>query len=561
LQNSTNTQVVNHTFYNNRYDFYVVSSASVYSFNMTTSYFLNPLGTYANYTVLSINDSVTASTSFFINWTTNSSTLPSNYVSFAQKYVNISNISGAVSIDAITWSWLDSELSGYDESKFGLWKYNTTWTLLNNTPNTTAHSLSLTSMNPASIYAILQDNSTTANCPVITSSGTTTMAANYTGAPNNVSEVLTNYFACVKIASSNVIFDCNGYNITGDGTDAAASGWIGIVLNGSLTNVTVKNCPAVSNYTYGIYAYWSNYSVFTNNTAYNNSQSGFQLSSSNYSNLTNNSAYNNSYGFYFINSSNNTLTGNNLTNNTNNGVKFDSLSTGQNLTSNLICYNSLDVNNQGTTNNGTLDRCDSFASWSEGGRLGCTRSCSSMWQRFFGTVNGNIVLGSNYSYVYRWNASGLNVYFVDYDSAINWNQLQAISRNTTNDISTNDFTELDVAFATTSFADNINSTYSTDGSNPKETQNFTVFGRSINYVPVANSTATNTSFRTGILWDMADGGTQYNNSINQTTVWVVKVNTSAPDVYGTYDYLVQIPYTLGSREGSNNVVSIYAEMN
>jgi hypothetical protein len=272
----------------------------------------------------------------------------------------------------------------------------------------------------------------------------------------------------------------------------------------------------------------------------------------------------NAYGVRSINSTLNNFTSNNITNNTNTGLSLDSASNSTNITSNRVCYNTLvDLNNSGVQNNGTLDSCDSFRGWNENSHYGCTYACSSMWERIYGTVNGTIFLGnsSNTPYVYSWNTSrGLNVYFVNSSATMHWYSLQAIGRNTSNATSSNDFTELDTFFGTTSFGDNINRTYSTDGSTPIATDSFTVFGLTVNNVPIANSTATNTSFRTGIMWDTANGGTQYDNAHNQTTVWVVKVNTSASDVYGNYDYLAQIPYTIGNVTGSNSVVTIYAEL-
>ena len=119
--------------------------------------------------------------------------------------------------------------------------------------------------------------------------------------------------------------------------------------------------------------------------------------------------------------------------------------------------------------------------------------------------------------------------------------------------------QLDTAFGTSSFPDNISTTYSSDGSTPLSTANFTVYGKAINFVPVANSTKFNTTFKTGILWDASNGG-RYNSTTKQATVWVVKANASAQDAYGTYDYLVEIPYTLANYTGSNNMVSIYAEL-
>ncbi|MDD5340339.1 MAG: right-handed parallel beta-helix repeat-containing protein [Candidatus ainarchaeum sp.] len=326
----------------------------------------------------------------------------------------------------------------------------------------------------------------------------------------------------------------------------------------------LTNNSAYNNSIYGFYIQTSSSNnTLANNSAYNNTWYGFYIYfASNNNTMLNNVAFLNAYGAYIANSSLNNLTGNNLTNNTNTGLHLDAASSTTNLTSNRLCYNTFDLQNLGTQNNGTSDSCDSFAGWNENGHLGCEYACTSMWSRFFGDINGTIFLGHNDSapYVYSWNGSAFSVYFADYDSNIHWTQLQAIGRNVSNGTSTNDFTELDTAFQTTAFGDNINTTYSTDNSTPRQTENYTVFGTPINYVPVANSTATNTTFRTGILWDTADGGTQYSNAYNQSTVWAVKAGQGTSDIYGTYDYLGQVPYTLGNYTGSNNVVAIYVEL-
>ena len=131
------------------------------------------------------------------------------------------------------------------------------------------------------------------SCSVISSNGSYSLTANITGAPNNATPLLDR--ACIKIASNDVIFDCDGYSITDNGT---AGTTYGILLNGSLTNVTIKDCD-VSNYTYGIYVYQSNFSVIVNNSAHNNSETGFVLESgADFNNLTGNRAFNNSqFGF------------------------------------------------------------------------------------------------------------------------------------------------------------------------------------------------------------------------------------------------------------------------
>jgi len=287
--NSTNL----HTF-NNSHDIYVgsgISSMAVYLTNLTID---NPFGNFQNYTSLDIIDTMPLDHEYLINWTINQSSLPANRLSFANKWVYITRQAGSDAIDSITWHWLDSELSGYDESKFELWKYNTSgWTMLNNTPDTVNNRLSLTNMNPESTYAILQYNVT--NCPVITSPGVYTQTQNYVGAPNDASPF--GGFACVKIASSNVVYDCNGYNITNNGT---AGTTYGVLLNGSLTNVTVQNCARVSNYTSGVYVYQSNRTVIRNVTVENTSSNGISVYESVNCTILNNSINNVvDYSVYF----------------------------------------------------------------------------------------------------------------------------------------------------------------------------------------------------------------------------------------------------------------------
>ena len=83
------------------------------------------------------------------------------------------------------------------------------------------------------------------NCPVITTSGTYTQTQNFAGAPNFV---YTNYYACVAINADDVTFDCDGYDITGNGT--LGSYQYGVYVNAS--NVTIENCPGISNYSSGV---------------------------------------------------------------------------------------------------------------------------------------------------------------------------------------------------------------------------------------------------------------------------------------------------------------------
>ncbi|MCP4648177.1 MAG: hypothetical protein GY852_10680, partial [bacterium] len=163
LVNAQDNSFQETVLYDNGNDTYIECNFGTTSYYMMNTSILKPAGTWEDYTVLTINDTLSAGERYVIKWTTNSSSLPSSgRVSFRNKFVNISQVLGSSSIDEITWNWNASEESGYDPSKFELWKYNATnnWTMLNDSPDTGARALSLYGMNPASDYGILQKNVT-----------------------------------------------------------------------------------------------------------------------------------------------------------------------------------------------------------------------------------------------------------------------------------------------------------------------------------------------------------------------------------------------------------------
>ncbi|NYZ60140.1 right-handed parallel beta-helix repeat-containing protein [Candidatus Micrarchaeota archaeon] len=311
-----NTVDKNGHYYNNSYDYLIEPAASGFFINATNISIDNPSGGYANYTTLSFSDTAQAGEAYSIKWASIPS--PSGRTSFRGKFVNITKELGTPIIDSMTWSWKASELTGYYERFLELWKHNASgWTMLSNSPNTTAHTFSLTNMNPASEYGILQTY-----CPVITSSGSYQLASNAVGAPNNASPI--EGFACVKISASNVLFDCNGYNITDNGT-ALLYPTYGILISGPISNVTVQNCPGISNYKHGIYAKSLTYSVITGTNSYGNKEAGFRVdSSTNVYLLYNNASDNEIYGFHVYSGNANWLSNNNADRNQRTGYYIHS---------------------------------------------------------------------------------------------------------------------------------------------------------------------------------------------------------------------------------------------
>jgi len=286
----------NTALYNNRYDLNVGGSVSGFTYSMTNTTFRNPSGTLANYTALSISDSVATGDEYFINWSGQPAAPPSDRMSFAQKFVNITTVGGTPSIDSIKWNWLDSELVGYVKNYFELWKYNGSWTNMSGTLDTSANTMTLNNLVPGSTYGLLQF--IVPNCPIVSSDYT--MAYDFSGAPNNASEIGAGTMACVKINGSNLVFDCAGHSITNNGTG------VGILLNGSNVNVTVKNCN-VYNYSDGYYLKTTSNSVLTDDVGGYNSNA-FYLDGSSFNSLARVTATGNHDGLEIWSSNNNTVT-------------------------------------------------------------------------------------------------------------------------------------------------------------------------------------------------------------------------------------------------------------
>ncbi|MFH2101157.1 MAG: right-handed parallel beta-helix repeat-containing protein [Candidatus Micrarchaeota archaeon] len=266
VYNSTDINLSNLYTSNNGFDIRVTANGTEANINFTNITIDNPLGGYENYTVLNITDTTGLYSDFFVNWTGNSSELPAGYLSFAQKFVNISSELAPASIDSVVWGWKDGELGGYDEGAFGLWKYNESgWTLENGTPDTSGNTLRLLNMDPASDYGILQEGEQ--DCYIISAPGAYMQTANVSGAPVTLNGDSNVDWACIIIDSDNVDYSCEGFSMINDGTADA----VAIVVNGSdgniRQNVTVRDCKLLEGYEYGMFAKYARNVIFENSTA------------------------------------------------------------------------------------------------------------------------------------------------------------------------------------------------------------------------------------------------------------------------------------------------------
>jgi parallel beta-helix repeat protein len=169
-------------------------------------------------------------------------------------------------------------------------------------------------------------------CQVINSGGEYVLNTSLEGAPVEATPSGT---ACIRINTSNVLLDCAGFTITENGTLGTKTG---VNVGPGLTNITVQNCPNVSNYDHGFYVASSLDVTLRNNTAYNNTQHGFIIVSNANSNVLqdNNAIENGFHGFRLQDASEAVVSGNTATDNTQYGFYLLAESNSSNYTNNVV---------------------------------------------------------------------------------------------------------------------------------------------------------------------------------------------------------------------------------
>ena len=181
---------------------------------------------------------------------------------------------------------------------------------------------------------------------------------------------------------------------------------------------------------------------------------------------------------------------------------------------------------------------------------------------FFGPTVGNITLETTANRtLYSWGANDAgNVLFADSDVLINFENLQALGLDSSGSTSSNDFSEADIVLNMTGFNDSIQNQWGATASTPKQTANFTVFGKNITNVPIINS-SNNTNFLTGILWDTtADSDGEFDSSENETLVFISNINRSQIGFNGTVDFEANVPSLLRSWNETTTNISFFLEL-
>jgi len=353
----TNSENTNNTFINVSYNNETVDSRSELIRQWYHQVYVNDS---------SGNPANNVSVVFYDNYSLN---LRVNLTTNSSGWTDVANLTDYVKISGSTGYYSNYSIFAYNNTHVGNVSFNVT--LEKNKLN---NSITILEGNFSAPIQLAYTNTTVYKCGNINSQGTYTMN-------QSINQTLFGE-DCIIISSSNVILDCQGYNITSDYSVSGIysdqqnstikncninvgdnSGGYGIeflnVNNSIIENVTINtsyygtflssssnntltDITSSSNSQMGIYlTSGSNNNTLTNITSSSNSQMGIYLTSgSNNNTLTNITSNSNYYGILLSSSSNNTLT--NITSNSNSyhGISLFSSSnnTLTNITSNSNHY-------------------------------------------------------------------------------------------------------------------------------------------------------------------------------------------------------------------------------
>ena len=182
----------------------------------------------------------------------------------------------------------------------------------------------------ASFTSYSSQESTAPNCPTfVNTSSTLDININGNG-------------SCIVLNNNNIVFDCAGFTITGNGT--------GIGINATnASNSTIKDC-FVQNFSTNILLEKTNNTFIINSTSRNSSRASLNLSASDTNRITNSIFItNNAEALTLSASSNNSLTNNTFAANTGAGISFLSSSTNNTFRNTTIQSNNTYVNSDSTS--------------------------------------------------------------------------------------------------------------------------------------------------------------------------------------------------------------------
>lgn len=286
IDSSNQSSISYEHYFNNTQDLQISSLSSDLSlqFNATGLIFDAPLGDFQNYTNISINDILNPQSRYFFNWSAQPADVFSAGVSFHDKYINFTNENESNAIDQVIWHWTAAEEAGFDPADLNNKFYTDSWDSLPAIPDTVQNTLTQNNITTSGIYGLFE-TPIIGNCPIISASGSYIMTADFTGAPNDISEIQSGATACVKFATSDIELNCAGYSVLESG--ASGLNWAFASNNTELQNITIKNCM-IQNYEVGINLLNTTHTILFNNTLLSTAYSQILLNTISNANVSTN---------------------------------------------------------------------------------------------------------------------------------------------------------------------------------------------------------------------------------------------------------------------------------
>lgn len=170
-----------------------------------------------------------------------------------------------------------------------------------------------------------------------------------------------------------------------------------------------------------------------------------------------------------------------------------------------------------------------------------------IYGNIYGQVNETITLSDEENVVFERSGTPEGVvYFADIDSDFDFSDLEPVP-------SAEDLEKVDEKLETSSFEDNIENTWSSDG-DFVQTEDYPFYDDS---VPVVESTE-DSSFTTGIFYEDEDGEGIDNTD---TMVFSSQIREDTDGVFeGFYNYEAKIPSQLETSDGSNEKIELYRQL-
>lgn len=206
-----------------------------------------------------------------------------------------------------------------------------------------------------------------------------------------------------------------------------------------------------------------------------------------------------------------------------------------------------------------VDQYNEFTEFDENNNLANRNVSVGAWQFFYGDMNKESKFSlAGSGEIVTWNITSFDegsIFVADAESVVSWNDLTALGKSLVGGDTADDFSNVDTLLSMVGFEDSISNLYIGDENN------FSVFGKIVDEVPVTNST-NNTNFVTGILWDGDDdsGDNEYDVGDSEDLVFVTKLNENTQGAYGVYDYELRVPAKLREYSGAGSEVVFYVEV-